>query len=452
MDPLGKMLLAPLLNQRGQDTLKAQMIRGAIGTLFLKVASMALGFGTSLFLARALGAKEYGVYAYAISWALLLAVWPVMGFNVLLIRQVARYYTLRNWALLRGILQWSDRFVSLTSLAIALGFALVVWLLRGRFEPEVRLALWIAAMLVPLLAFLLLRRGALQGLGHVVEAQVPQMVVLPVLFLLFALVLYRLGALGGVVAVGAWFGAALFAVALSFFLLWRSLPKAAKAVPPMYSPEEWLRSAFPLFLASVAGMANRRVAAVMLGNMLGPEAVGIYDVALRGASFISFSLLAVNMPLAPAIARLYAAGERARLQRLVTRGARMALLGALPVAGGLIFFGRWVLLIFGPEFARASTTLAVLSVGQLANVGMGPVMLLLNMTAHEQDTAKGMGLAALLNVIFNATLIPILGVNGAALASALSMTVWNAWLSWIVYKRLGVCSTFLGCFPTRRIT
>lgn len=449
MNLFTKSIVMSLAGPGEQSSLKAQMIRGAMGTVVLKIVNMVLGFGTSLFLARALGAKEYGVYAYALSWALLLAVPPLVGLNILLVREVARYKALGDWGALKGFLRWSDRLVLLTSVVVALGFALAVCFLRRRFVLEVRIALWSAATLIPPLSFLLLRQGALRGLGHVVEAQIPQMFVLPFLFLLGAGALYLLHLLSGVVAVWAWLGASLVALFLSLFLLWKYLPKRVRGALPVYSQREWLHSAFPLFLVGIANIVNQRISAIMVGSIIGPKAVGIFDVAMRGAAFVSFALLAVNMPLAPAIARLHALGDKERLQRLVTRGARVALLGALPVAFGMIFFGRWLLLIFGQEFTSATTVLAILSTGQLVNVSMGSVAYLLNMTGHEKDTVVGVGAAALVNIVLNAWLTPLWGVNGAAAANAISMMTWNILLSWMVYKRIGIYSTALGVFPRR---
>jgi O-antigen/teichoic acid export membrane protein len=157
------------------------------------------------------------------------------------------------------------------------------------------------------------------------------------------------------------------------------------------------------------------------------------------------------MPLAPVVAELYARGEKERLQRLITKSAWAALLGSLPIALGMILFGRWVLLIFGKDFTGGNTALAILSAGQLVNVGMGSVALLLNMTGHERDTARGVGIAALANIILNAALIPLWNINGAAAASAISLAIWNILLAWWVYKRIGICSIAFGS-PRRKRT
>ncbi len=446
-----KEAIATLLGKGGQGTLRAHMVRGTVGTFVLKVLNTVLAFGTSLLLARLLGAKEYGVYAYAISWASLLSVPAVMGLNTLLVREVAKYKTLEDWRSLRGILRWSDRVVLATSIGLAALFALIVWFLRGKFDPEVRLALWIAMALVPLLSFLLLRQGGLQGLGYVVEAQVPQFLILPGVFLILTCGVYFTIGVDGTSAVGLRVLAGLIAVLVALFFLRKHSPKPVTSVRPLYHQRKWLKSSLPLLFVGAAGIINQRISTVMVGSMLGSEAVGIFDVAIKGAALVSFVLIAVNMPLAPVVAELYARGEKERLQRLITKSAWAALLGSLPIALGMILFGRWVLLIFGKDFTGGNTALAILSAGQLVNVGMGSVALLLNMTGHERDTARGVGIAALANIILNAALIPLWNINGAAAASAISLAIWNILLAWWVYKRIGICSIAFGS-PRRKRT
>jgi O-antigen/teichoic acid export membrane protein len=443
MNPV-KEVAAILLGKEGQGTLRAHMVRGTVGTFVLKILNTVLAFGTSVLLARLLGAKEYGVYAYAISWASLLSVPAVMGLNTLLVREVARYKTLEDWGSLRGILRWSDRVVLATSIGLAALFALIVWALRGRFDPKVRMALWIAMALVPLLSFLLLRQGGLQGLGYVVEAQVPQFLILPGVFLVLACGVYFTIGVDGTSAVGLRIISGLIATLTALFFLRRHLPEPVTDVSPLYHQREWLKSALPLLFVGAAGIINQRISTVMVGSMLGSEAAGVFDVSMRGAALVSFVLMAVNMPLAPAVAELYAREEKERLQRLITKSARVALLGSLPIALGMILFGRWVLLVFGKDFTGGSTALAILSAGQLVNVGMGSVALLLNMTGHEQDTARGVGIAALVNVVLNGMLIPVWSLEGAAVANAVSMVTWNILLAVWVYRRLGLYSTALG--------
>ena len=157
-----------------------------------------------------------------------------------------------------------------------------------------------------------------------------------------------------------------------------------------------------------------------------------------------------NPALAPAVASLHIAGDMQRLQRVVTASARAMLAISLPIALVMIVFGQPVLVIFGPEFTQGATALAILSTGQLVNVAMGSVGLLLMMTGHERDTAWGVGIATVVNVALNGLLIPRWGIEGAAVATATSLVVWNLLLAVWVYRKLGIHCTALGAVSIRR--
>jgi len=52
----------------------------------------------------------------------------------------------------------------------------------------------------------------------------------------------------------------------------------------------------------------------------------------------------------------------------------------------------------------------------------------------------------LLNLILNAILIPTIGIMGGAIATALTMALWNVWLHQLVVKHLGVQPSIISTF------
>ena len=117
-------------------------------------------------------------------------------------------------------------------------------------------------------------------------------------------------------------------------------------------------------------------------------------------------LTAFNFALAPTIARLYATGEIARLQRVITRSAQVILLLSAPPAILLATFSGWFMGLVGQEFVSGLPALIILSGAQLVNAAAGSVGLTLMMTGHERSTAYGLFVSAVVNVVLNAVLIP----------------------------------------------
>ncbi len=440
-----KALTQILFNREEHSGLRSYLIHGASWSFALNIGSTGLAFITSIILARTLGAKGYGTYAYALSLVGLLGVPATLGLPQLVLRNVAAYQVRSEWGLLRGLLRRADQTVLLASLGIGV-IAFLVSLLYREHSTSIVVAFWFALLILPLGALNGLRASTLRGLGYVVWGQLSGSMIQPFSFLAIVIIAYILlgNYLDSLWAVGGQVGATAITLGFEIFMLMRCIPKAVNNASPVYDTRTWARSALPFLFIGGMQVINNQTDIVMLGALKGAEAVGIYRVATRAAQLVVFVLAAANVALQPTVAKLYAVKDIQRLQRVATQSARVVLVLSLPVAIALIAFGHWILLIFGRAFIGGATALAILSVGQLVNAGMGSVGLILNMTGHERETAKGVGIAAAVNVVLNAALIPLWGINGAATATATSLAVWNLILAIQVVRRLGIDPTAFG--------
>jgi O-antigen/teichoic acid export membrane protein len=82
--------------------------------------------------------------------------------------------------------------------------------------------------------------------------------------------------------------------------------------------------------------------------------------------------------------------------------------------------------------------MSILCIGQMVNAATGSTVLLLNMSGYEQNTATALGLATAIHIAMNLWMIPLLGIEGAALASATSLALWNVILFYRVRRVLGI--------------
>ncbi len=419
-------------------------MRGGAGSALVQVINRLLALAVGIVLARGLGAEGYGVYAYAFALLTLLMVFAELGMPTLLMREVAASEACQDWPHLRGVLVRALQIVFSAAVALAAIAALVLWLLSDRMPVSQSVTLvWVIALL-PLAALTRAMMAAVQGLQHVVKAQVVEMLVRPVLVLAGVgfLFIFVSGMRQPQYAMAVQFVTAIAVLCIAAVVLYRYLPRSVHATAAQYQTRQWLASAMPLTLIGGAGIINNQTDILMLGFFRTAEDVGIYRVATQGAILVAFGLQAANAVIAPQFARLYAQGDQARLQRLVTASARIILMAALPVALTFVLAGGaiagWV---FGQEFTQSHTPLAILAVGQLINAAMGSVGFLLNMTGHERDVARTLLITAGLNVLLNLFLIPPFGMAGAASATAVSLALWNIMLYQIVKKRIGINST-----------
>lgn len=424
-------------------TLRQQLIRGGVGSIAVKTFGTVISFVLAVVLARTLGPEGYGTYAFVMALLTLFAIPAQAGLPQLMVRETAKSEAREQWGLMRGLWRWGNGFVALFSAAMILVGGLLLWL-GDQWLSEARWqTLAVGLLLVPLIALGNVRGAILRGLRQTVVGQIPELVLRPALLLGLALMLpwfwedFELSA----VSVMALHAAAAFGVFLiGSFLLLKARPRPVSAGPePEYQAVYWRNAAFPLALLAGLQLINQQTDILLLGIIQTDGDVGVYRVVFQVATLVIFGLQAMNQVLQPYYARMYAQGEMARLQRLVTFSARVILLIAIPPVIVMTAFGgpllEWV---FGAEYRAGATALAILAAGQLVNAGMGSVGMLLNMTGHERDTVKGIGIAAFCNVVLNLVLIPPFGIEGAAAATALTLVIWNLILRAFVKRRLGI--------------
>jgi O-antigen/teichoic acid export membrane protein len=425
--------------------LRSNFARRAVFSIILKCAYTVLGFAISIVMARHLGVSSYGTYSYVFSLLTLLSTPAQFGLPNLIVRETAKNLATGRVGLVKGIWRWSGLATGTLALAIAIIASGILWFGKSSWTPEFVATFAWGLLLIPLSALADLRGAALRGLHRVVQGQLPEMVLKPgfhFIFLLGFIVLVSTEKLSASTTMALNVLASALAFGIGAWLLWRSTPQEVREATPSYQPKQWLSSSLPLALSNGMQLINRYTDIVVLGIFMTSADVGVYRVAAQVSLLVAFLLQSVNMVVTPQFSRLYAKGDMVELQRLVTKGSRLIFFGTLPVIAFLVFFGKpFLVKTFGDEFAAAYPPLLILILGQLVNASTGSVASLLNMTGHERETAFGMAVGAVGNLVLNFVFIPFLGINGSALATAITYTLWNVLLCYSVYKNLGINST-----------
>jgi len=412
----------------------------------MKIISIGLGFITSLILARTLRPEQYGAYVYALAWVNLLVVPVVLGLDKLMIRNVSIFEAEQQWSSLRGIRNFSNRIVLGLGISVAAVVLLVTYFYSEYFDDNLIEPLQISVVLIPLIALTRLRTAVMIGLRHVVQGTFPETVLRPILFIAFILFSYYILDLSpdAQTTVILNICAVIFSFAVGVILLNRVIPAGVGQVAPNYLPAIWVNSALPLALLAGLQIINARIDIIMLGAMLGAADVAIYNVVYQGGMLASFVLVAAGGVISPLVARMYAQGEKQKLQRLVTSSSRAVFVATLPIALVIIVFGSSFLGLFGEQYVNGYSALVVLVVGQVFNVFFGVVGVLLTMTDNGNLAAKSAAVAVIANIALNTVLIPVLGVVGAATASMFTLFLWNILITYFVYRKLDIRATIVG--------
>lgn len=421
------------------------VLMGAGVVMVVQIGSAALNYVSQILLARWMGPSEYGVYVFAWSWAMPLAIAAAIGLAAAAVRFVPQYMIKDDWGPLHGLIRRSTAIVLGTGIAVAAAGAIILELLGGVlpgiYVDPTRLAL----LCVPFLTLIVLLSGVSRGFGWVGLAFVPQALLIPGLFVVgvgcFAL-LVRPPTSVPVLIIAFW--TTVVVAIVHSYAFRREIPKNVRTAEPTYETRTWLRVAIPLFLADGVFLVLWNVDMVMIGSLLKPEDVAIYYASVKTAALTCLVFNAVRAFAAPKFAALFVSESREEQQHFARQIAVWTLWPTILVAIVVVLAGKWVLSTFGASFVSGYPVLLVLTAGYLTRAATGPLSAYLSVSGHQDDMLYANAGAAILNVIFNALLIPLFGILGAAIASVLAVVSSQAWLFVLVKRRLGINGFFLG--------
>lgn len=412
------------------------------GVTLLQAFSSGMAFITAIVLARLLGRAGYGRYSLAVGWASLLTVPALLGFDRLMTRSLAVYQQAEEWGRLRGLIRIGNALVLATSIGIGTVGVLVCTLASpGSLAPFA-----LGMVLVPVAALTLLRVAGMQALHKVVQGQIPEYLVRPLLLLAAVAVVHYVGgwSLTAATAVAITVVASVIAFVTGALWLRRVLKVIPKHTAPRYELVPWLRSAVPMLFVNGIWTINAYVGLLAVGALVGARTAAVYSVVDNGAGIVALVLVASNVSLAPEMARLFVVGNFVQLERNAVHVARAGVVASLPVVGVFLAVPNLYLGVFGHTFSVGAAALAILTVGQLVNAWAGPAGMVLLMTGYEKQAAAGVGCGLVVNVILAAVLVPIWGLAGGAFATAASVATWNVLLVVLARRCVGVSTVALG--------
>ncbi|WP_299403269.1 oligosaccharide flippase family protein [Acaryochloris sp. IP29b_bin.148] len=422
------------------------LFKKAGGTFSLRIASMFFAFVMGVIHARLMGSTGSGIYDYSTSWVYLLAIPASLGFNGLLGREIALYQTEAEWEKLVGLKRWASLLTLIISVGLALVAGTIAWHTIQDETSQLTWAFWMAMVSLPFLSLRMIYRAMMRGLDKIVVGLMPEMIWAP--FVQLTVVVFivvgiqnELTASSAVIAFSLSTGLSLI---ISILTASRFLPEKVKAAKPSYERLTWLKCAVPFMLLESLNEINSRVDILMIGNLDSVSAAGIYNPVNRGSLLITFVLMAFKGPLSPTITTLFAKGELQELQRILTKTARVVVVFSGLATISFLIFGNQYLKIYGSEFTKGLGALNIRCLGLFVYaVVAGHSSTVLSMTGYARFTAISSILATGMNIVLNMLLIPIYGINGAAIATTTSLLVSGAINANQVHKTVGLRPTIL---------
>jgi O-antigen/teichoic acid export membrane protein len=430
-----------IFNQRS----KKIITREATGFFLVKVAGAALLFFLHLILVKLLGIEQYGIYVYAWNWMNILLVVSLLGFHVSLIRFIAEYNIKRQWGLLWGVLKRSQQFALGTSIFISIAGVTVFWIFSGQISKSIEITFYIAFFALPVFTFIRLRESSLIAFKKVIRSGFLLQIIHPALTIIFVFILLFLikEKLNAPYAMTANFIAASLTAAAGAFFLSKFLPDKIYKNGFRFHNKKWIKVSLPLLLVAVTHIVSKRVDIIILGVLKGFESAGIYAVVSNISNLVIFACFAVNVVLAPLVSELYYTGQKKDLQNISKFAARVIFVFTLITGLVLIILGKFVLGLFGLAFVAAYQPLLIVLCGQIIISLIGPVGLIMSMGGKQNMMGLIMSVSVAVSILLNIVLIPLFGLNGAAISTVVTMLGWNLAMLFYVQNKVGINPTII---------
>ncbi|CCM77480.1 oligosaccharide flippase family protein [Rhizobium mesoamericanum] len=437
--PAGRRMLrslAAVLTARGD---KAVAQRMALTAFSIRIVSAALAFLSQIVLARLMGEYEYGIFVFVWVLIVLFGDLSCFGFHTAIVRFLPQYKATGAIEKIRG-LTGTARIFGLLSGTAALSIGMIaLHAFCARIESYYVIPIFLGLIAMPMIALGDILEGTSRANHWPVMALSPAYIIRPVLIILFMLTAIAIGAPHTAVtamqaALAATYVTAVGQYVATLLRLRRHYQEGPREVDFL----GWLGVAFPIFLIEGVSFLLTNSDVVVVGVFLGPQDVAIYFAAAKTMALVHFINFSVKAAAGPRFSSLIAESTRQQLASAAIDAAKWTFWPALVIGLTVVAAGHLLLSLFGGAFTAGYIVMAILLAGILAKALVGPAETLLMMAGKQNVCVLLYAVALGANISLNLLLIPRLGIEGAAIATASAMGVEAVLLHFAVRRALGI--------------
>lgn len=423
------------------DFLNSKEIKAAaIGSLAIKFLSALFSFLNTIILARILSLEDFGIYVLAFTTISLLIVPASLGFSELITRYVSKYNVQKQHNYIKGLLIKSDQYALLAIFVVIIIATISYFVWWNSYSGKIVSTFFYAFILIPLLVLSNLKAAALRGLKYVALGQLQETLIRNI-FLCFLLLILVFSdyEITPEIAMIIHVIAASIALLTGYIFLRNKYYNKVKTILPEFEIREWLKQGIPFSITqSVSVLKTKSITYILIffGSL---ESVALFDVAMKGATLVAFTLGALNNAISPFISASFERNNLEVVQKIVNRSNRIVFLFALPVALIFIVGGRpLITILFSDKYIATYIPLVIVCIGQLINACAGAAGPVLNMTGHQSYLSRNQIQMLVLSIIISVPLVMMYDVTGAAVAFSVTIIIQNVLLVMFIKKRLNI--------------
>ena len=394
---------------------KLREIIANTGWLFAdRILRMGVGLFVGVWVARYLGVQQFGVFNYATAFVALFSTLSTLGLDAIVVRSIVREPEKR--AEILGTAFWLKLFGGVTALILAVSSIIAV-----RHDDQLTISL--VAILSSVGIF-----QAFDTIDLWFQSQVQSkytVIAKNTAFVITALVKVALISFHAPLIAFAWAGLGEVSLGAIGLIISYRVRGYSPWLWPWSSPlaKTLLKESWPLILSGVTIMIYMRIDQIMLGQMVGDKAVGLYSAATRISEVWYFIPTTIVSSVAPAIYAAKEVSEALYYQR-IKQLIRMLVLISLVISVPMSFMSsKLVTILFGNGYSEAGKILAIhiwASLFVFMGVATSPWFIAEGLTEFSFHRTL---IGAVVNVVLNFILIPSCGGIGAAIATVIAYAI-----------------------------
>jgi len=435
-----------ILSGNGENAVSQRM---AMMVFIIRVASAAIAFFSQVLLARWMGTFEYGIFVAVWAGVIIASTLTGLGLPSAVVRFVAEYREQekpgRVWGIVHGGMWLS--FATTTSLSvIATG---LLYFFPDQITNYFVMPIFLGILCLPAFSIEGVNDAVGRPFNWMKIAFLPTFIIRPlaILGLIGAAILAGFEATA-VTAMWSAVIATYSTTVFQFLALMTKLKKTVEPAKPEYQFKYWLAVALPIFLVESFYVLVTQVDVLFVSWLTTPEDTAVYFAATKILALVHFVYFAVRAAVSHRFAAYNASGKIDEYRAFVQKTVQWTFWPSLVLGAVMMLLGKFVLGMFGPEFVSGQTVLGVLLVGIVMRASVGPAEALLVMSGKQNACAFIYGGALVVNVVLNISMIPIYGMMGAAIATALALCFESVALHAMVKRQLGIHAFII---PARKL-
>lgn len=398
-------------------------------------AGMFLGLFCRIIRIRYITTSEYGLFTLSLTIVNILATVALVGFAEGVPRYISYFRGKRDVRRIWGTVHASQQITFILSVVLSIVTFLSAKYISSLFHlhsliPVIRLMSFVIPFTVITNILISIFRGFEEVKPKIYFQNIFSGVIN--LILLGIVILFGCSFKG---VVYAYLLSSVFIAVILYIYTAKKLPKYVVKKETFPVRKDLFLFSFPLLIASFLGLILTWTDTLLLGYFKTPEMVGLYNAARPLSQYISLILASVVFLYSPVASYLYSKNLLADLKNLYAVITKWLFILTLPLFLILFLSPQPTLrLLFGARYIGAAETLQILSLGFFVHTFLGPNGMTLIALGRTKFMMFSSIISAILNIMLNIMLIPKFGIEGAAIASAVSLCVANLMVSFWLFR------------------